>query len=208
MLVHGYYMQLKVINMTLDRRLLLGLIGCHLISVSILAAQITKADTCLYVCFDKGAAFRIIHNGRTRIYENGMYRKYESPDSGFHRDLGRKVLPPDSYTIENGLGLGETFTGKSKDGYNRVPSKTISFKELRKYPVVTWFEVLAFVKANYKERRVEEYAPDQVNTVPPPSDPQGSINFWKNIRHIYMVEKDKKKKVATLTEVTLVPDSM
>jgi hypothetical protein len=79
---------------------------------------------------------------------------------------------------------------------------------LRKYPVVTWFEVLAFVKANYKERRVEEYAPDQVNTVPPPSDPLGSINFWKNIRHIYMVEKDKKKKVATLTEVTMVPDSM
>jgi hypothetical protein len=166
-------------------------------------AQLIKSDTSLFVFFDKGTAFEMTDKNRSRKYVNGSYRKYETVDSGFHLYLERMILNPDSYYI------GTTgFDGKTKDGYNRIPSKTISFKELRRYPVVTWFEVLAFVKANYKERRVEEYAPDQVNTVPPPSDPQGSINFWKNIRHIYMVEKDKKKKVATLTEVTLVPDSM
>ena len=140
---------------------------------------------------------------RSRKYVNGIYRKYETVDSGFHIYLERKILNPDSYYIGN-----TAFDGKTKDGYNRVPSKTISLRELRKYPVVTWEEVLTFVKTNYKERRVEEYAPDDVNTVPGPADPLGSINFWSKIRHVYMVEKDKKKKVAILTEVTIVADEM
>ena len=166
-------------------------------------AQPTKADTVLYVLFEKGEAFELVNKNRAKRYSNQEYVKYERADSGFHIYLERKILNPDSYYIGN-----TAFDGKTKDGYNRVPSKTIALRELRKYPVVTWEEVLAFVKTNYKERRVEEYAPDEVNTVPPPSDPLGSINFWSNIRHVYMVEKDKKKKVAILTEVTIVADEM
>ena len=171
-------------------------------------AQPQTGDTCLYIIFDKGSNFEKSHKARARFFRNRNYLKFETVDSGFHQELNKKILPPDSYIIKPNSDKDVRFEGRTKDGYNRVPSKTISLRELRKYPVVTWEEVLTFVKTNYRERRVEEYAPDEVNTVPPPADPLGSINFWGNIRHVYMVEKDEKKKIAILTEVTIRADEM
>ena len=182
------------------RKLIFGLsFSIALGGASNLASQaLAKEDTALYIFFDRGNKPREIRYSVT-LFDNGTFTKHERSDSIFSPELNKKILRPDSYSID-----AFNFIGKTKDLYNRMSTIIVTLRELKQYKVVAWSDVLAFVKANYKERRVEEYAPDEVNSSHPPRDPLGSVSFWNNIKHIYMVEVDKKRKIATLTEVTMV----
>jgi hypothetical protein len=164
--------------------------------------QLNRTDTLLYIYFDKGNSFDESKALRstTKVYKNGIYTKFEH-DSGFHTLIKRTITPPDTYYFKD-----TSFVGCTKDGYDRMEPSIIKLKALKKFPVVTYSQLQEFLKSNYKERNRREFMDTTIYIEPPPRDPLGVVSFWIQLKHIYIVEKDLKKKVAIITEVKLDED--
>ncbi|MCU0367982.1 MAG: hypothetical protein MUF39_04030 [Cyclobacteriaceae bacterium] len=167
-----------------------------LLSSSTGSAQLLKTDTVLFIYFDKGEMFELV-NPQVKLYHNNIYLKYER-DSAYHTILKRKISPPDNYFIN-----AYEFIGKTYDGYNRRNSVFISKKKLKGIRIVTLDELFDFLSKNYKERLPSEYMKNNDLVVPSLGDPQGSLSFWNQIKHIYIFEPTKRRKGALLTEVDL-----
>lgn len=165
-------------------------------------AQISKVDTALYLYFDKGELSTSLKSVSGNIfahsYSNGDYSKIEG-DTNHELKIG--IRPPYTFYIKPLF----SFVGMTIDGYNRIPSDTISLKESKKLKIVTYSELETFLKNAYKERNPSEYGENTFQT-PPSPDPLGQASFWNSLRHIYMVEFYKKKKIVVLTEVKQVAD--
>ncbi|MCU0367981.1 MAG: hypothetical protein MUF39_04025 [Cyclobacteriaceae bacterium] len=165
-------------------------------------AQVLKSDTLLYLYFDKGSSPAVtnISNGAQMLsFSNGVYFKIEHT-SGFSKAENRIINPENLYSFHDYyLYRGYPIAFRS---INKASSITIPCKKLKKINVVEIEELSVFLKSNYKERRPEEYLDSkEIYTEPTPPDPLGSISYWDRLKHIYMVEINKKEKTATITEV-------
>ncbi len=165
-------------------------------------AQLLKADTVLYLHFDKGklSVEKKHKHGILRVYENGTLRKYES-SCDVDSAKGKIVCPPDTYIFHGIKYHGSIddleFTGLTYDGYNKKESLEIERKSLVVANTVKIGELEKFLQLNYKERNPKEYIPELnngVEIVPTPPDPIGVISFWGKLKHIYIVEKHPKNR--------------
>jgi len=174
------------------------------------AAQLSKADTVLYLHFEKGThSVETKHkHGVSRIYKNGNLTKFErSRNTNF--TASNVVSPPDTYIFHgieyNGEIHNLEFTGLTYDGYNKKESLEIERKSLVVANTVKIGELEKFLQLNYKERNPKEYIPELnngVEIVPTPPDPIGVISFWGKLKHIYIVEKHpRNRKKLFITEV-------
>lgn len=71
--------------------------------------------------------------------------------------------------------------------FRKEQSDTIAIKDLRQYNIITPEELREHIIKNYKKRYVGYYGAD----------------YFNHLKHIYLVEKDEEKGVATITEVRL-----
>ncbi len=173
-------------------------------------AQLSKADTVLYLHFDKGklSVEKKYKHGILRIYENGTLKKYERS-----RDVtsakGEIAHPPDTYIFHgikyNGSIDDFEFTGLTYDGYNGREPIEVEKESLRGVNVVKISKLEKFLQINYRERNPREYTPelnDGVRIEPVPVDPNGVLSYWNNLKHIYIIEKHpKNRKKLFITEV-------
>jgi hypothetical protein len=165
-------------------------------------AQLSKTDTLLYLYFDKGTNPDVTNlpNGAQMLsFSNGGYFKIEHT-SGFSKAENKIINPENFYSFRDYyLYRGYPLQFRT---INKANSITISCKELKKINLVEIEQLSVFLKSNYMERRPEEYLDSkEIYTEPTPPDPLGSISYWDRLKHIYIVEINKKEKTATITEV-------
>lgn len=110
---------------------------------------------------------------------------YKNVNSRAVDPLTHEWIPVVSYSIHDAHfydGHPLAFISQRKDLID-----TLSVEFLKKYPLVTFDQLKSFIEQNYKKGFVGY---------------QGR-NYFDRLKHIYLVEKDRKEGIATITEVRL-----
>ncbi|MCE7864525.1 MAG: hypothetical protein DYG99_13370 [Bacteroidetes bacterium CHB5] len=133
--------------------------------------------------------------------KNYINRNIRFPDPILHKEKGILMEIPESnyriYECDN----GGFFQFRS---LRKEQAKTVRFRQLKKYPVITFPQLCAFLFAlPDPQKELEEWK--RKNDIPIRLDaiyPNSPINVYLNrLKAIYFIEKDFKKKQATITQV-------
>ncbi|HRE67850.1 MAG TPA: hypothetical protein PLM56_10235 [Cyclobacteriaceae bacterium] len=133
--------------------------------------------------------------------KNYIYRNARYPDPILHKEKGIIVEIPESRYVIYECDNGGEFQFRS---LRKEQAKTVSFRQLKKYQVITFPQLCAFLYALPDPQKVldkwirENDIPIRLDTIYPPSP----IHIYLyRLKAIYFIEKDSKKKQATITQV-------
>ena len=132
--------------------------------------------------------------------KNLIFRDARYPDPILYKEKGILVDIPETEYLIKECGDG-WFQFRSQ---RREQAKTVSFRQLKKYPVITFPQLCAFLYALPDPQKVldkwirENDIPIRLDTIYPPSPIE---IYLLRLKAIYLIEKDSKIKQATITQV-------
>lgn len=133
--------------------------------------------------------------------KNYIYRNARYPDPILHKEKGIIVEIPESRYVIYECDNGGEFEFRS---LRKEQAKTVSFRQLKKYPVITFPQLCAFLYAlpdsqkEFSALKRSLNIPTPIEAIVPPSP---IAIYLHRLKAIYFIEKNSKKRQATITQV-------
>lgn len=131
---------------------------------------------------------------------NNLHGNARYPDPILYKEKGILVEIPETEYLIKECGDG-WFQFRSQ---RREQAKTVRFRQLKKYPVITFPHLCAFLYA-LPDSQKEFVALKRSLNIPTPIEaivPPSPIEIYLlRLKAIYLIEKDSKKRKATITQI-------